>query len=67
VRPEGFLDALAVITEHEDVTNIEAFDQMCENAIAVYDGTDHQHVADGRERRSASWTNAADRRLCAAR
>jgi hypothetical protein len=46
VRPEGFLDALAVITEHEDVTNIEAFDQMCENAVAVYDGTDHQHVAD---------------------
>ena len=48
--PEGpvrdFWDALAVSTEHADITKAEAFRKMCESAIAVYDGTDDQHVAD---------------------
>jgi hypothetical protein len=39
-------DVLAVSTEHEDITNVQAFRKMCESAITVYEGTDDQHVAD---------------------
>ena len=41
-----FWDVLAVTTEHEDVTKVQAFRQMCEAAIKVYDRTEDQHVAD---------------------
>jgi hypothetical protein len=40
------LDRLAVNTEHEDITTIQAYRKMCEAAITVYDGTDDQYVAD---------------------
>jgi aromatic ring hydroxylase len=33
---------LAVSTEHEDITKVEAFREMCEAAIKVYDGTEDQ-------------------------
>jgi hypothetical protein len=33
-------------TEHHDVTRIEALMDMCRAAIADYDGTDEQEVAD---------------------
>jgi hypothetical protein len=35
-----------VSTEHKDITKLQAFRQMCEAAITVYDGTEDQHVAD---------------------
>jgi hypothetical protein len=41
-----FLDQVALHTEHHDVTRIEALTDMCQAAIAVYDGTDEQYVAD---------------------
>ena len=41
-----FFDVLYVTTEHADITRIEAFRQMCESAIKVYDGTSNQYVAD---------------------
>jgi low affinity Fe/Cu permease len=41
-----FLDVLFVTTEHKDITKIQAFREMCEAAIAVYDGTEDQAVAD---------------------
>jgi hypothetical protein len=41
-----FWDRLAVTTEHQDITKVQAFREMCEAAIAVYDGTEDQHVAD---------------------
>jgi hypothetical protein len=34
-----------VSTEHKDITKLQAFRQMCEAAITVYDGTEDQHVA----------------------
>jgi hypothetical protein len=37
---------LAVSTEHKDITKVQAFREMCEAAITVYDGTEEQHVAD---------------------
>jgi hypothetical protein len=41
-----FWDALAVTTEHQDITKVQAFRDMCEAAIKVYDGTEDQAVAD---------------------
>jgi hypothetical protein len=41
-----FLDVLFVTTEHRDITKIQAFREMCEAAITVYDGTEDQRVAD---------------------
>ena len=41
-----FLDVLFVTTEHRDITKIQAFREMCEVAINVYDGTEEQAVAD---------------------
>jgi hypothetical protein len=41
-----FLDVLFTTTEHQDITKVEAFRQMCESAITVYDGTEEQSVAD---------------------
>jgi hypothetical protein len=41
-----FWDTLAVTTEHKDVTKVQAFREMCEAAIVVYDGTEDQRVAD---------------------
>jgi hypothetical protein len=41
-----FWDVLAVTTEHQDINRIQAFREMCEAAIKVYDGTKDQHVAD---------------------
>jgi hypothetical protein len=41
-----FLDVLFMTTEHRDVTKIQAFREMCEAAITVYDGTEDQRVAD---------------------
>jgi hypothetical protein len=43
---EQFWDRLAVTTEHQDITKVQAFRQMCEAAIEVYDGTEQQPVAD---------------------
>jgi hypothetical protein len=39
-------DRLAVGTEHQDITKVEAFREMCEAAIEVYEGTADQYVAD---------------------
>jgi len=50
-----FFDVLAVTTEHEDVTRVQAFRDMCEAAIRAYDGTDDAYVAD--------WAREALRRL----
>ena len=41
-----FLDQVALHTEHHDATRIEALMDMCRAAIAVYDGTEDQAVAD---------------------
>ena len=41
-----FLDQVALHAEHHDVTRIEALMDMCRAAIAVYDGTEDQAVAD---------------------
>ena len=41
-----FLDQVALNTEHHDVTRIEALMDMRRAAIAVYDGTDEQEIAD---------------------
>jgi hypothetical protein len=41
-----FLDELFKTTEHQDITKVQAFRQMCESAITVYDGTEDQYVAD---------------------
>ncbi len=41
-----FLDQVALHTEHHDVTRIEALMDMCRAAVADYDGTDAQEVAD---------------------
>jgi len=41
-----FLDVLFVTSEHKDITKIQAFQEMCEGAIMVYDGTEDQYVAD---------------------
>jgi hypothetical protein len=35
-----------VSTEHNDITKVQAYRQMCEAAIKVYDGTEEQRVAD---------------------
>jgi hypothetical protein len=48
-REEGlraFLDQMALATEHRDITNAQAVREICESAIAVYDGTENQYVAD---------------------
>ena len=39
-------DELAVTTEHRDVTRVQAFREMCEATVRVYDGTPDQHYAD---------------------
>jgi hypothetical protein len=39
-------DRLAVSTEHQDITKVQAFREMCEAAIEVYDGTEDRYVAD---------------------
>jgi hypothetical protein len=36
-----------VLTERRDITYAQAFREMCESAIKVYDGTEDQRVADG--------------------
>jgi hypothetical protein len=41
-----FLDVLFTKTEHKDITKVQAFREMCESAIEVYDGTEDQRVAD---------------------
>jgi hypothetical protein len=41
-----FMDVLFTKTEHQDITKFQAFREMCESAIAVYDGTEDQLVAD---------------------
>jgi aromatic ring hydroxylase len=41
-----FLDVLFMKTEHQDITKVQAFREMCEAAITVYDGTEDQRVAD---------------------
>jgi len=41
-----FLDVLFTKTEHKDITKVQAFREMCESAIEVYDGTEDQYVAD---------------------
>ena len=33
-------------TERQIITKAQAFRQMCESAITVYDGTENQYVAD---------------------
>mgnify|MGYP003288296744 CR=1 FL=1 len=33
-------------TEHQDITKVQAFWEMCEAAIEVYDGTEDRYVAD---------------------
>jgi hypothetical protein len=43
---DQFLDALAKKTEHREITNVQAFREMLEAAVAVYDGTEDQRVAD---------------------
>jgi hypothetical protein len=40
------LDRLAVSTEHEDITKLQAYRKMLEAAIVVYDGTENRYVAD---------------------
>jgi len=39
-------DRLAVTTEHQDVTRVQAFREMLEATISVYDGAEDQYVAD---------------------
>jgi hypothetical protein len=39
-------DELAVNTEHRDITKVQAFREMCEATVKVYDGTEDQRVAD---------------------
>ena len=41
-----FLDRIALDTELQDITKAEAVREICESAIAVYDGTEDQYVAD---------------------
>ena len=48
-RPASFWNVFGVwftTTEHQDTMTVEAFRQMCEPVIAVYDGTEDQRVAD---------------------
>jgi len=39
-------ERLAIMTEHEDITKLEAFRRMCESTIAEYEGTENQAAAD---------------------
>ncbi|HMI99243.1 MAG TPA: hypothetical protein VK488_05365 [Gaiellaceae bacterium] len=41
-----FVDVLALKTEHQDITKVQAFREICEAAITVYDGTEDQSIAD---------------------
>jgi hypothetical protein len=39
-------DALALSTEHHDITRVQAFRKMCEATVKVYDGTSDQRFAE---------------------
>lgn len=41
-----FVDELALTTEHRLVTRVQAFREMCEATVRVYDGTVDQQYAD---------------------
>jgi hypothetical protein len=55
-----FLDVLFVTTEHRDITKVQAFREMCEAAITVYNGPTISAWRTGLARLCASSTNALD-------